>query len=69
MRHNPAYGIMAKLMKTGTIIINLIPKCGLRRHLDIIERRNIKGFGASRPKVGACVFYEFVRVRYSFAFG
>ena len=41
MRHNPDRGIMSQFVQAGPIIVDLLEKGRLRRHLHHIERRHI----------------------------
>jgi hypothetical protein len=53
MRHNPGYGIMAEFVQRRPVIVDLLRECGLRRHLHIIERRDIEGLRPADAKICA----------------
>ncbi len=47
MRHNPAYGIMTKLVERSAIPVDRFMKGRLRRHLHKVMDRAVKGFAAA----------------------
>jgi len=47
MRHNPGYGIMAKLVQRGAIPVDRFMERRLRRHRHKVMARAIKGLGAA----------------------
>jgi hypothetical protein len=49
---------MAKLMKAGTIVIDLVMKCGLRWDLNTVLTRHEKSTVSANPKVCPCRIYQ-----------
>jgi hypothetical protein len=47
MRHNPGYGIMAKLMQRGAVPVHRLVERRLWRHLHKVVARAVEGFAAA----------------------
>ncbi len=69
MRHNPAYGIMAKLMKAGAVVIDLLEEGRLRRQLDEICTGHIEGAIAPNADIRAGCLDHNLGMRDCFPFG
>lgn len=53
MRHNPSSGIMAQLVQSGAVIVDLVMKSRPRRHHHEIARWRIVGLRPANPEIRA----------------
>jgi hypothetical protein len=67
MRHNPDRGIMAKLMETGAVVVDLMEESRLRRHPDVVLGRHVKRLAAADPEIRAGRRNDCLGLRYDLA--